>query len=232
MIVNPINEYNHQGPTTQASAESKMTKQTSQRIQSKASESPKHVSGNPAALSERLSKLLALAGCCKDVKEMDSKTIQQSLRRLQSAIEKRRSTKALQREQTSQESIPQESRRRVLIETVGVQKAQRIIALIREIRVLRLRRRDLLGSSALESHQPMVCGRGGCSANVYSLPKTSDGKLPQEVRDIFFHTSIVDALEKSPPSSFAKLPWDQLYAQGQKHVQAYRSWLRLEVSSE
>ena len=182
-------------------------------------------SSHSAALSEKFCKLLALAAPTGvNTKNMDSKALQESLRALRVAVEQRRSTKAKQSHK-AQERPLQESRRQALVRTVGVQQAQKIIALIREIRVLRLRRRDLLGSSALQSHKPMGCGRGGCSANVYSLPKTLDGKLPKEVRDIFFNTAIVNALEQSSLSSFDKLPWDELLAQGRKHVLAYRSWL-------
>ena len=37
--------------------------------------------------------------------------------------------------------------------------------------------------------------------------------------------SIVDALDKQPVERFGKLQWDILYAQGQRNVQNYRSWL-------
>ena len=226
-MINPmhtmqINECNNR------SAESTMTRLVTQRLQNR--NGPQDAS-HSAALSERLGKLLALAAPNgANTKNMDSKALQESLRALQVALEKRRSDKASaltvhKQSHKAQERPLQESRRQALIQTVGVQQAQKIVALIREIRVLRLRRRDLLGSSALKSHQPMVCGRGGCSANVYSLPKTLDGKLPKEVRDIFFNTAIVNALEQSSLSSFDNLPWDKLLAQGRKHVLAYRSWL-------
>ena len=184
-----------------------------------------------SALSQRLGKLLAMAASSgQGSNSTDRQNFEETMRKLRLAVEKRRITKSKIQEQTQplkkRKQQSPSTRRQVLIETVGTQRAKQIIALIREIRVLRLRRRDLLGSKALQSHTPMVCGRGGCSANVYKLPTSTDGKLPKQVRDIFFHTAIVDALEKSSLTSLTTLPWDTLYAQGQKHVQAYRIWLK------
>ncbi|CAB9512320.1 expressed unknown protein [Seminavis robusta] len=204
-----------------------MTKLLDQRLKQKGCVFPKGttVGESSAALSQRLGKLLALAVPTNDDSNnscTDEETFQLRMRTLQSALEKRRSTKA-----SSSSTKPNKpSRRELLIKTVGAQKAQQIIALIREIRVLRLRRRDLLNNSkALESHQPMMCGRGGCNANVYTLPTVGNNRLSREVRDLFFSTVIVDALEKSPVANFEQQPWDHLYDQGVKHVKAYRAWL-------
>jgi len=219
-----------------SSIESKMTELISQRLEQQnlhfSSANKISASGNDSAafLAERLSRLLAKASHPSTGSESDSKAFEQSVRRLQCTLQKRRAAKVASAQRLGQNS--QDSRRQVLIATLGADQAQKVISLIREIRVLRLRRRDLLGPAALESHQPMVCERGGCSANVYSVQHGSDGKLPQEVRDFFFRTAIVDALEKSSLERLAELPWDQLYAQGRKHVQAYRSWLARQTSSE
>jgi hypothetical protein len=177
-----------------------------------------------AVLSQRLGKLLALADplSADSSGKADRKALDQRMRALQSALERRRDMKKNQAQQQTK-SI---SRRQLLINAVGVQKAQLIIALVREIRVLRLRRRDLLGSAALKKHQPIVCTRGGCSVNVYSLQTSAEGKLPTPVKDIFFNTALVDALERTPEQHFGKLPWDDLYSQGMKHVQTYRAWLK------
>ena len=198
-----------------------MTQLISERLKQKGSVFPCNALVEPEILSARLGKLLAMAapsGKASDA--VDKTTFDMTMRKLESAIQKRRNSKA---------AAPQQSRRQELIQAVGAQRAQQIIALIREIRVLRLRRKDLLGARALESRQPMMCGIGGCSANVYTLKSTSsNGKLAKEVRDIFFNTAIVDALEKAPLSTFEKAPWDLMYEQGQRHVQAYRAWLQEE----
>ena len=169
-----------------------------------------------SALSQRLGRLLAMADSCKEG-DNSRQSLDQRIRALQAVLQKR------------QRKLAPNSRRQCLIETLGTQKAGQIISLIREVRVLRLRRRDLLAPAALESHQPFVCTReGGCSKNLYSLKTSQNGKLCKEVKDIFFNTPLVEALEKSPVANFRQLPWDDMYAQAAKNVQAYRTFLNNE----
>jgi hypothetical protein len=177
-------------------------------------------------MAKRIGKLLALAvpSSANETGLVTEETFHLRMRELRSAVEKRRSCKAagsIKPAETTASANPS-SRRELLVNTVGAQRAQQIIALIREIRVLRLRRRDLLNNTQAS----MVCSRsGGCSVNVYSLPASADNKLSREVKDLFFRTAIVDSLERAPMESFDKLPWDLLYLQGVRHVKAYRSWL-------
>lgn len=208
--------------STSSKVELNMTHLLNERLKQKGCVFPRSAFAERDALSKRLGKLLALAAPSNRVADaVDKTTFDMTIRNLQSVIEKRR-----------KKAVPQQSRRQHLIQAVGTKRAQQIIALIREIRVLRLRRKDLLGGQALESRQTMMCGPGGCSAHVYTLKtNSSSGRLAKEVRDIFFNTAIVDALEKPPLSSFEKAPWDLLYEQGQRHVRAYRSWLQEQKGS-
>lgn len=189
-----------------------------ERLKQKGNILPRSATAESSDLSQRLGKVLAMAAPASEGCD-DKKTFELRMRNLQSVIQKRRDAAKASTQQ-------QKSRRQRLIEVVGTQRAQCIVALVREIRVLRLRRKDL-GTAAFEAQMPLACGRGGCSANVYSLKSDSPyGKMPQEVRDLFFNTAIVDAVEKASLSNFGKLPWNQLYAQGKQRVQAYRTWLQ------
>jgi hypothetical protein len=198
-----------------------------QRIKEKGCIFPNGISGEANTLAQRLGKMLALAAPSSGdgPGPVNEESFKLRMRQLQSALEKRRTTKTAESTKLSATtaSTPNtSSRRALLINTVGAQRAHQIISLVREIRVLRLRRRDLLNNI----HAPMLCTRGGgCSANVYTLATSADNRLSREVRDLFFCTAIVDALEKTPVDSFDKLPWDHLYLQGVQHVKAYRSWL-------
>lgn len=178
-----------------------------------------------SALSQRLGRLLALANPPSSDAAASRQSLDQRMRALQLALQKRRHAA---KDSRSHHQRPK-TRRQALIEAVGAQKAEKVVSLIREIRVLRLRRRDLLDGASLECKQSLVCTReGGCSKNLYTLRTSQDGKLCKQVKDIFFNTPLLDALEKSPLEQFGQLPWDAMYDQGLKHVQAYRDFLNSE----
>ena len=111
-------------------------------------------------------------------------------------------------------------KRAVLLEHLGQAKMMRVFKVVAEVKLIQLGREVTEG----KPYEPIQkCGPTGCS---FSVPCQGDQKAPKVVRDLFFNTAIVKALEQCSPEKMETLPWDQLLAQGEARVAAYHVWFR------
>lgn len=127
---------------------------------------------------------------------------------------------AKRRRSSTPKSLVEQQRRAALLNLLGQADMTRVFKLVAEIKLIQLGRKVTEG----KPYEPIaMCTRGGCS---FSVPCLGDQKAPQVVRDLFFNTAIVPALERTSPDQMATLPWDVLLAQGEARLAAYHAWYR------
>lgn len=165
----------------------------------------------------------------------DIKTIDKRLQALMSRMHQRRNTTATTKvgvasgapppaaaagiKQRKRTDTPQEQRKReVLVKILGQAKMIQVFNIVAEIKLIQLGRDVTEG----KPFKPIrKCTSSGCS---FMVPMAGSQKVPQVVRDLFFNTAIVPALERTSPDHYASLPWDQLIAQGERRLKSYHEW--------
>jgi hypothetical protein len=145
-------------------------------------------------------------------------------------VEKSMQSLSVQHQQArshAQKMIQQTSlatRRRVLMNTLGMQKFYKMLSLVKEVKGVR---ENLLRSCASESssQQPTSAGKiRVCKLKFESLHKTA--------QDLLQSTDLVMSVERTEMERLAKLPWDELIHQAQQNLYAYREYLSISETRE
>ncbi|CAB9507077.1 expressed unknown protein [Seminavis robusta] len=116
------------------------------------------------------------------------------------------------------------TRRRILMNTLGMQKFYKALALIREVKGIR---ENLLRSCAAEDPLSKSAARGKirvCKQKFEALPKPG--------RDLLSKTDLVASLERTELDRLGKLRWDELIQQAQENLFAYREWVSISETRE
>jgi len=179
-----------------------------------------------AAFAERLEELLFKTS--KSVASYsDITTLDKRLRTLITTMQKRKdrssaSAIATAKQGTKQSTSSTERQKRdVLVRLLGHAKMVRVFKIVAEIKLIQLGREVTEGKPF--AARIRKCGPSGCS---FMVPCERGQKAPKVVKDLFFNTAIVTAMEKSTPEQLEKLPWDELLAQGDARLAAYHDWFR------
>lgn len=114
------------------------------------------------------------------------------------------------------------TRRRILMNTMGMQKYYKALSLVKKIKHLR---QKILRS----------CSSGSIDEEVATLPKktlSSYESLPSASRDLLVNTDLVSALEQTETERLGKLPWEEFILQAHKNVDAYYEWQSISETRE
>jgi hypothetical protein len=183
-----------------------------------------------AAFAKRLEEVLYKAS--KSIEEYSNqRTLDQRLQTILGRMQKRKATKtspvaakatavaaAAAKNPVSAAKTVEQQKRDVLVRLLGRARMTQVFKIVTEIKLIQLGREVTEG----KPFKPIKkCTSSGCS---FSVPVPGDQKVPQVVRDLFFNTAIVAALEKTNPERLADLPWDELISQGQYRLRAYHDW--------
>ena len=120
------------------------------------------------------------------------------------------------------------TRRRVLMNTLGMQKFYKTLAIVREVKRLR---ESILKSCC--SQDPVAdAGDKPWRQKTLSISKEKFENLPRSARNILLNTNLVVALEQMEVERLPKLPWDELIMQANQNTMAYKEWLSLSETRE
>jgi hypothetical protein len=137
------------------------------------------------------------------------------------------SVKYLQARTQAQQMIQQRSlatRRRVLMNALGMKKFYKMLSLVKEVKAIR---ESLLRSCASEANAQQSTAPGKirvCKLKFEALHKTA--------RDLLQSTDLVMSVERTEMDRLAKLPWDELIRQAQQNLYAYREYLSISETRE
>jgi hypothetical protein len=86
--------------------------------------------------------------------------------------------------------------------------------------------------------QQVVSLKGCCSQSACRLVRTHyhhhhyksdfDGQFPDPLKNIFFHTPLVQAFEKTPVEKLDTLPWPQMFQEARRNLKAFEEYNRNE----
>ena len=124
--------------------------------------------------------------------------------------ERRRAQRALEKEKSVA------TRRRVLMNILGMKRFYKTLSLVREIKGTR---EKLLLQCAKDP--------GVSSIKKVVVCKVKFDGLPRSARDLMARTQLVAAIEKTEIERLQKLPWEELIAQAQANLNAYREWMTI-----
>jgi hypothetical protein len=95
---------------------------------------------------------------------------------------------------------------------LGLLKYNEVMQLVHTIKALKFARVSISCAS---------CPREGpCDAS--SIP--AQRVLPQEVRNIFFNTHLLRAVESVAVERIPQLPWDMMIGNAKANIRAYQDW--------
>jgi hypothetical protein len=105
-------------------------------------------------------------------------------------------------------------RSEVLKTHLGDDKYKEVLELANEIKLLRLNR-IAIGCGS--------CPRfGPCERKMVSI--SAQKVMPLAVRNLFFNTSLQQAVETANAESIPQLPWDTMIEQAKSNIKAYIEW--------
>ena len=129
--------------------------------------------------------------------------------------ERRRAQRALKQEKSVA------TRRRVLMNILGMKRFYKTLSLVREVKGTR---EKLLLQCSKEP--------GVTSIKKLVVCKVKFDNLPRSARDLMARTQLVAAIEQTEIERLRKLPWDELIAQAQANLNAYREWMSISETRE
>lgn len=163
----------------------------------------------------------------------DTKTLDKRLQTLMAAMQKRKTArtsagasaagfiKSRASSSSASRTPLEQGKRAALVRILGQDKMVRTFKVVAEIKLIQLGRQVQEGKPYEPFQQCTLSG--GCS---FAVPCEGEKKAPKVVRDLFFNTAIVAALERTSPELMETLPWDQLLAQGEARLAAYHAWFQ------
>lgn len=116
------------------------------------------------------------------------------------------------------------TRRRILMNTLGMEIFYQALALVKEVKECR---QKILQSCSISGEDP---NRPGLITSVVCKHKVQH--LLRPAKDLLVNTKLVSSLEHTMIHRLGRLPWDGLISQARDNLMAYREWLSLSETRE
>jgi hypothetical protein len=124
------------------------------------------------------------------------------------------------------------TRRRVLMNTLGMQKFYKMLSLVKELKVVREKLLRSCASSESSSQQQQQQQRATTAPGKIRVCKRKFEALHKTARDLLQSTDLVMSVERTEMDRLAKLPWNELIHQAQQNIYAYREYLSISETRE